>query len=57
MTIDLGDPTFDAATCPECGIVLREATKALRCPECGWSIQYPDVIKPPDFDGPGIHGG
>lgn len=57
MTNGLDDPSFDAATCSECGIVLRETPNSLRCPACGWTVHYPDVDMPPEFEGPSIHSG
>lgn len=55
--IDLNDPAFNAASCPSCGILLREQTDALRCPGCDWNVPYPEVEKPKDIEGRSIHGG
>ncbi len=55
--IDLSDPVFDAPTCPTCHVVLRDADDGLRCPECGWTLPFESAVRPPEFDGPSIHGG
>ena len=57
MTIDLDDPAFNAVTCPDCGVALREAVDAFLCPECGWALRYLDAEAPPEFNGPTIRGG
>ncbi|MDR6867707.1 ribosomal protein S27AE [Microbacterium resistens] len=54
MHTDLGDPAFDAATCPDCGVLLRDQDGGLVCPACGWTIDAGDVVVPAAFDGPDI---
>ncbi|MFK4760281.1 hypothetical protein ACI3KS_05035 [Microbacterium sp. ZW T5_45] len=55
---------MDAETqphCPNCGTVMREHARGFRCGGCGHVIDISDelatVVVPPEFDGPGIHGG
>lgn len=47
--------------CPECSVVMRDDPRGFRCPACGHlddhAAELEAVILPPDFDGPGIHGG
>lgn len=47
--------------CPNDDTVMRDVPGGWQCPTCGHLEMIPRVIAdaplPPEFDGPGIHGG
>ena len=47
---------IDSLTCPDDGVLLREAPGAYECPECGHRLTVPSVPMPPEHDGPAFPG-
>lgn len=46
-----------STSCPDDGVLMHEVDGGWRCPECGHFEASMHGPLPPEFDGPGIHGG
>ncbi|KDA05871.1 hypothetical protein DC31_13995 [Microbacterium sp. CH12i] len=55
--VTMDDLSLYHPSCPTDGVLLREVGAGWECPECGRFESAMSGPLPPEFDGPGIHGG